>query len=192
MTPDEIQALGDAVAESLTKKLRPQARAFAEASKSTADTIAVLAGKMDVREQESATKKADMIRAVERFGGTVEGLSGRIDTALRVLGHEPEPEPEPPAKPRTTAAADELQAEALTTGTRFLRWFSTRPDALAAEVSAGVAYATKNPKKTVLIVLGIIGALRVLAPHIPGVGVIADVLQALVSAVSPTTPLEAP
>lgn len=191
MTPDEIQALGDAVAESLTKKLRPQARAFAEASKSTADTIAALAGKMDVREQESATKKADMIRAVERFSGTVEGLSGRIDTALRVLGHEPDPDHEP-TKPRTTAAADELQAEALTTGTRLLRWFSTRPDALAAEVSAGVAYATKNPKKTVLIVLGIIGALRVLAPHIPGVGVIADVLQALVSAVSPTTPLEAP
>lgn len=201
MTLEEIQLLADAIADALVKKLRPQATVFAKASTSTAETIARLAGEMGAREQVGAERKNEMVRAVADLRLELAGLSGRIDTVLKVLGHsEPEPTPEPeaePPKPRTAAAADELQAEALTTGTRFLRWCSTRPEALsaaasaaAAQVAVGARWAMANPTKAVLIGLGVIGALRVLAPHIPYAGVIADVLQPLVTAIAPTS--EAP
>lgn len=113
----------------------------------------------------------------------------------------PPPDGDDPAHPRTTAAVDELGEEAVTlltavirTGKRaparvgaWIEWVWTHPaEVQAALKRAGLAAAKISWAwtRTLFIIGGAIGALRVLTPHVPGLEPVAAFLQAVMDAAS--------
>ena len=186
MTPDEIQALADALADALARKLRAQAKAFADASKSTAETVAVLAGKMDLREQDSAARKTEMIRAVDSLRGELANLTTAVDTTLLVLqGHPRAEEPKPKPSRRIGRAEEELELQKLGLKARALAGLAAFPSRVAAGARELAAYVVANPLKSIAMAGGAVGVLRVISPWIPGSAMVADILQARVDAVTP-------
>lgn len=113
----------------------------------------------------------------------------------------PPAEDDDEAHPRTTAAVDELGEEAVTLLTAVIRAGKRAPARLAAWIEwvwthpaevqealkrAGLAAAKLSWAWTraVLLIGGAVGALRVLAPHIPGLEPVADFLQVVMDAAS--------
>lgn len=208
MEPPEIDRLADALAKALYREFRPHARALVESDRSMSDTISKALGAMEVREQEGAQRKQAMLDAAASLAAGISALGAKIDgvtTALALAHHPPPPEPVPdptpepdhePAFPRTTAALDKAGEE----GATLLQYAIHAVRSTPGAVRDGVTWAWTHPaevqdalkrlavaggkvawawSRVLVFATGILGVIRVVAPHVPWLEPLGALLQAL-------------
>lgn len=164
--PPPDPELVDAIAERVAEALRPQMEATTRAGQATA---------------RAGAATAERVRALHEGQGHIRdtlAAHGVILGQLRPAAKAPPELPAALAGPETRHAADELGAEALGGLAGLIRGLRRAPGRLVRGVSDAGRWCYAHPVQAATMGAGVAGILRVLAGRIPGLAVVADVLDA--------------